>query len=564
MCNEHRFFAGGSIAWSGFVKAVALVPAWLLALALPSCGALAQEPLQALPGFAELEAAGATIGAIHIVNRDIFDTDRPDEDKALFRWANALHIQTRRSVIERALLFKPGEPLVVRLIEESERVLRATRYLYDVSLRPLAYRHGVVDIVVETRDTWTLDPGLSVGRSGGANSSSVSLREYNLLGSGVSLSLGRSSNVDRSGNEFQISNERAFGGRTALRYSRANNSDGKRQAVSVAQPFYALDAPWAAGVSAAKDDRIDAVYNAGTVVGQYRHRQNLAEAYAGRSLGRTDGWVQRWSVGVSRQDDAYALEAGLVAPPELPPSERLVAPFVRYELIEDRYEKLQNRNQIGQPEFFALGLASTLQLGRAFTALGSSREAWLYSALVSRGFEPARDHTLLASASLSGQYGGGQVRRQRLGAQAQYYLPQGPHWLFYAAAAGDRLTNPDPAETLLLGGDNGLRGYPLRYQSGTRRALFTLEERAYSDVYVYRLFRVGGAAFFDTGRAWGGNNANTNTVQPGWLGSAGVGLRIFSVRAAFSNVLHLDLAFPLDPDSNVKRAQFVVKTKASF
>lgn len=32
----------------------------------------------------------------------------------------------------------------------------------------------------------------------------------------------------------------------------------------------------------------------------------------------------------------------------------------------------------------------------------------------------------------------------------------------------------------MLGGDNGLRGYPLRYQVGTTNALITLEERFYS------------------------------------------------------------------------------------
>lgn len=534
----------------------------LLAWVLP-CAVWAQELAQPPPRtFKELEAAGATIGAIRIINRDIFDTEDPKEDYRVFRWANALHIQTRAGVIERALLFKSGEPVVARLIEESERVLRSTRYLYDVNLRASAVHDGVVDIDVETRDSWTLDPGLSAGRSGGTNSSSINLREYNLLGTGMSVSLGHSSNVDRSSNEFQISNDRAFGSWTSVSYSRAQNSDGQREAVSVARPFYALDTGWAAGVSASKDDRIDPIYNAGEVVSQYRHRQSLVEASGGWSLGRVEGWVQRYSVGLNRQDDAFALEPGRVAPAQLPPDETLVAPFVRYELIEDRFERLENRNQIARPEFFALGLATTWQLGRAFTGLGSSRDAWLYSGTVSKGFEPAPRHTLLASAALSGQYSGGQVRRQRLGGQAQYYLPQSPQWLFYAAAAGDTLRNPGPTDALLLGGDNGLRGYPLRYQSGTRRALFTLEERAYTDVYVWRLFRLGGAAYFDAGRAWGGDNVNT--VQPGWLKSAGVGLRIFSVRAAFSNVLHVDLAFPLDPDSNVKRVQFLVKTKASF
>jgi hypothetical protein len=316
---------------------------------------------------------------------------------------------------------------------------------------------------------------------------------------------------------------------------------------------------------ASNDDRIESLYNAGNVVSQYRHREKQAEVFGGWSAGLVDGWVRRWSLGVSLQDVAYAPEPGRAAPSPLPPDERLVAPFVRYELIEDRFERELNRNLIGRPEFFALGLASTIQLGRASTGLGSSRNAWLYSATVSRGFEPAADHTLIVAAKLSGQLSDGHARHQRLGAQAQYYQQQGKRWLFFAGASADMLTGVDPVEVLLLGGDNGLRGYPLRYQSGTRRALFTVEERFYTDLYVWRLFRVGGAAFFDLGRAWGGADIGaTNTVNPGWLGNVGVGLRIVSARAAFSNVLHVDVALPLNATPDIKKVQFLVKTKASF
>ncbi len=539
-----------------------------------SLSAHAQEPVQdptqdavpalpqTVPTLSELEALGATIGEIRILNRDIFDAADPKEDKLLFRWANALHIQTRVGVIERALLFKRGEKLSVSVIDETERVLRQTRYLYDVHIRVVAYRDGVADIEVRTRDTWTLDLSVSAGRTGGANSSSLKLVEYNLLGSGVSLSYGRAKNVDRSSNEFQFSNERAFGGWTALSYSHATNSDGKRDAASIAQPFYALDTSWAAGLKASRDDRIDSIYNGGIVASQYRHRDNQAEVFGGWSAGRVDGWVRRTSIGLSWQHDTYLLEPGLLPPAQLPQDEKLVAPFVRVELIEDRFEKVKNRNLIDRTEFFALGFASTLQLGRATTGLGSSRDAWLYSASVSRGFEPLSDHTLLASAAISGQYSGSGVRRQRVGGQTQYYLPQSQRWLFYASASGDMLTRPDAADTLLLGGDNGLRGYPLRYQSGTRRALFTLEERLYTDLYLYRLFRIGGAVYFDSGRAWGG--IGQNNVNSEWLRNAGLGLRIFNTRAAFSNVLHVDIASPIDSDSNVKKVQFLVKTRASF
>ena len=527
-----------------------------------SWAVLAAEPSQPALSFAELEAAGARVGEVRVRTGEIFDTEDPKEDKLLFRWANALHIQTRASVIERALLFKSGDPLSVALIEETERLLRRARYLYDVQIRPAAFHDGVVDIDVLTRDTWSLDPGFSAGRSGGVNSSGIRLKEYNLLGTGTSLSFGRSNTVDRSSNEFQFSNDRAFGSWTALNYSLARNSDGRRDAASVVRPFYALDTRWAAGITASRDNRIDALYNDGNVVSEYRHRQQQAEVFGGWSPGRVEGWVQRFSLGISLLDDSFALEPGRVMSSSLPTDEKLVSPFFRYELIEDRYEKKQNRNLIARPEFFALGLASTVQLGWASTGLGSTRDALLYSGSVSRGFEPAPAHTLIAAATLSGQFWGGQVRRQRLGTQATYYLPQDKHWLFYAAAAGDMLSNPAAADTLLLGGDNGLRGYPLRYQSGVRRALFTVEERVFTDLYVWRLFRIGGAAFFDAGRAWGGSNINT--LNPGWLSNAGFGLRILSARAAFSNVLHLDVAFPLNTTADLKKVQFLLKTKTSF
>lgn len=531
----------------------------LLALATPARANGDEPPAKS---FAALEAAGVRIGEITVRAEDIFDTSDSREDNWLFRLANKLHIQTRPEVIERALLFKRGEPVSVRLIEETERLLRGNRYLYEVKFVPLAVHDGVVDIEVVTRDTWSLDAGANASRAGGANTSGIHIAEYNLLGTGTTVTLGRSKNVDRTSTSIGFSNSRAFGTWTNLSASHAVNSDGTRDAVSAIRPFYALDARWAAGVSGAQDDRIESVYQGGSIISQYRHRQNQGEVFAGWSNGLVNGWVNRYSLGVSVQDDAYQPEAGLVAPALLPPDRKLRAPFVRWELTQDRFDRELNRNLIGRPEFFSLGLNATVQLGYATKSLGSSDNALLYNASVSRGFEPRADDTLIATAKLSGQYLNGQVQRQRLGAQAQYYLPQSPRWLFYAAGSLDTLTRPDPDEALVLGGEDGLRGYPLRYQSGTHRALFTVEERFYTDLYVWRLFRVGGAAFVDVGRAWGGEM--TNSSNPGWLGNAGVGLRIVNARSAFSNVLHIDIAMPLNSAADVKKLQLLVKTRTSF
>jgi len=528
---------------------------------VPTRGA-AQTVATALPSFAELEAAQARIGEVRVRSADVFDTADPNEDWAIFRWANAIHIQTRASVVENALLFKRGDPVSVTVIEETERLLRGTRYLYDVQIRPVAYQDGVVDIEVLTRDSWSLIPGISASRAGGANSSGIRLREYNFLGTGTTLGIGHSSDVDRTSNQLALANDRVFGTWTAMNLSLSSNSDGYRYAASVVRPFYSLDASWAAGGSAVKDSRIEALYNAGNVVSEYRHRQDQAEVFGGWSRGRVDGWVQRYSIGVSLLDNTYELEPGRVAPPALNQDERLIGPFVRYELIEDRYARLVNRDLIETPEFFLLGLAARVQLGWASTALGSSHDALLYDAAVSRGFEPSPDDTLLTSASLSGRYADGRVSKQLFGVGAKYYAAQGRRWVFYGAASGDMQTHPDVLDTLLLGGDNGLRGYPLRYQAGDKRALLTLEERLYSNVFILNLFRVGAAAFADVGRAWGGPHVNVG--NPGWLADAGVGLRISSVRASTRDVVHVDLAFPFNATPDIKKVQVLVKARTSF
>jgi hypothetical protein len=554
---------GAQVRASALPAVVAMLARGLvLVLALQRVVWATEAPQAPPPSWAELEAAGARIGEIRIQARDIFDLEDPKEDYLLFRWANALHIQTRPSVIERSLLFKSGDPVSVHVIEETERLLRNNRYLYDVAMKPVAYRDGVVDIEVTTRDAWTLELGLSAGRSGGENTSGVRISDYNILGTGVALSFGRSNDVDRTSNEFQFNNQHAFGGWTTLNFTHSANSDGGRDAFAVVRPFYERDARWAAGVTASKDDRIDAIYNAGEVASEYRHRQDRGEVFGGWSRGLVDGWVRRYSLGMNYQDDAYATEPGRVAPGELPPDEKLVGPFVRFQLIEDLYRKEQNRNLIGRPEYFDFGLSSTVQLGWASTALGSSLDALLYSASISRGFEPAPEQTLIASGAISGQLVDGQVRRQYLGGRAEYYVPQGRRWLFYTAASADVLTEPGPVDELLLGGENGLRGYPLRYQSGTRRALFTVEERFYTDLYIWRLFRIGGAGFYDIGRAWGGDNINAD--NPGWLSNVGAGLRIVSARAAFGTVVHLDIAVPLNATGDIEKVQFLVTTKASF
>ena len=111
--------------------------------------------------------------------------------------------------------------------------------------------------------------------------------------------------------------------------------------------------------------------------------------------------------------------------------------------------------------------------------------------------------TLLLAGDFSGRLESGTLRNGIADAAVRYYVEQSKNWLFFTTLLGTKGWNLDLDNQILLGGDNGLRGYPLRYQSGTARALFTLEQRYFTDWYPFRLLRVGGAVFFDAGRTWG-------------------------------------------------------------
>ena len=421
-----------------------LVNRWIALCALVLAGSVAaQQADSALPSFAELEAAGARVGEIRVVPKDIFDTSDPAEDYALFRLANRLHIQTREGVIRRAILFQPGDPVSVRAIEETERLLRSNGYLYEVSLRPVAVRDGLVDIEVVTRDTWSLNVGAGVSRSGGANASNAELSDENLFGTGTRLALKRSNTVDRSSSSIAYGNDRAFGTRASVALSHADNSDGQASSISVVRPFYALDTRWTAGVAAASDDRIDAVYSSGVIASQYRVKRSQAQVFGGWSSGLVDGWVQRRTVGWSWSKVSYGAEPGLIAPASLPGDDKLVGPYVRYDLIEDRFNREINRNLVGRPEFFAVGLNASVQLNGVSKALGSSRDTVLYAASVSQGFEPLPEHTLITRASLAGDLSRrwqprSQCRRPVLPApeQAAPVLRRGSGGLDHAGGSG--------------------------------------------------------------------------------------------------------------------------------
>ncbi|MDY0067888.1 MAG: phosphoethanolamine transferase domain-containing protein [Steroidobacteraceae bacterium] len=90
----------------------------------------------------------------------------------------------------------------------------------------------------------------------------------------------------------------------------------------------------------------------------------------------------------------------------------------------------------------------------------------------------------------------------------------------------------------------------MMYSRARCRALLTLEERFYSSWQPLKLFNVGAAVFVDAGRSWG---QDEHAATPaGWLEDVGVGLRLGSARSGLGNVLHIDLAMPLNRTNDIE------------
>lgn len=516
-----------------------------------------------VPDDATLEAAGARIGKVVIRALDVFDTSRPDENTWLFRSANRLHINTRESTIADRLLFREGDVYQGRLLEETERLLRDTRYLYDAAVRPVRYADGVVDVEVVTRDVWTLNPGVSFGRKGGESTSGFEIEELNLFGRGSQINLKRKNEVDRTIDTIRYIDRQLGSTWWALELEHSNFSDGGARRFLLERPFYALDTRRAGGVSLYDTDRIDTRYDRGERVGEYFVDNRFRSAWYGFSGGLQGRFVTRWSVGVTSDERVFDPVQGGRFKTVVPRDRKLVYPWAEVEWLENDFRAVRNRDQIERTEDFQYGWRAGMRLGYSTTGLDADRNAVVFTSHASKGLELSDKSSLLFAGSLDGRYEEGNFADTLLSASARYYHRQSERRLFYAGLSVDAGEKLDADRELMLGGDTGLRGYPLRYQGGQGRWLMTLEQRFFTDWYPFRLVHVGAAAFVDVGGTWGRDpfaSSNTHKV----LSDVGVGLRLGNSRSGLGNVLHIDFAFPVNGDKSLKSMQVTVETKRSF
>jgi hypothetical protein len=544
-------------ARAGRLRRASLVAAML---GLGATG-VAQETLD----LAALEARNAVFGTINITVEDVFDTSDPSEDKWLYRFANRVHMQSKRVAVRNILVFAPGDSFAARLLDESARALRATGFIADARVEARSYDEATntVQVDVFVKDSWSLSPDLKLSRNGGVNEYGIGVSEDNLFGMGKRLSVAFTSDVDRDESYFEYFDRNVGGTRARLSALYTDASDGGRKGLGIGRPFFSLDSRWSVESSSLDDERVDSIYGLGEVIDEFSHDLNQTTIRGGWSRGLVDGRTFRWLTGMNLEEDRFSAAPDFADPLLLPEDRKLVYPWVGFQIVADDFREMSELNNIGRTEDVQVGLDFSVIVGRADERYGSDRTADVLHASVHKGWEPGGSgHLFLLDMSASARHEDVGIRNAMLEVSARYFRRNLEKHLFLTSLTAVVANQLDLDNQVLIGGDSGMRGYPLRFQSGERSAVLTFEQRFFTDLYLFRLIRVGYAVFLDVGRVWGADARGTPNL--GTLYDVGVGLRLTSPRAAHRAIVHIDLAFPIDPQGNVDTFQLTVEKRSSF
>lgn len=528
-------------AWKTTVAGMALAAHLAPAAATGPCterftgSQLRNAEVAEIEGWALEADAEYTVASIRIVRQQIFNTDDADENRRMFRLANRWHTHTREGTIRTLLLFGDGDKVDIGRLAETERALRAKRFLYDARVIANRMCGNDVDIVVVTRDVWSLLPTASVTRTGGENEYDLGMSEHNIFGTGVEVDAEVFKTLDRSGASAGFANSNLGNSRVGLGLRIENADDGDGVLAFIGQPFYALDARRAWNVTATASESRRRLYDAGEETASFGLDYRRAALSRGWSKGLMEGFANRLSLGVTFEEWAFHDVPGAL--PDLEDRE-FAYPFVAFQRIGDDFSKVRNLNRVQTTEDVFLGRQYDLLLG-----LSPRRGHVVYNAAFrdGRGFRGEVADILLYGAQVSGFWNREAGRAENLIAQvwARYRRTQTPRWGLFVDAEATVTDQLTPDQQILSGGDTGMRGYPNRFQAGSHRFRITAEERYYSGIYLWRVVRIAGAVFVDIGGA--SDSARDNPV----LANAGFGLRFESTRTDRSRVYHIDFAFPL-------------------
>jgi hypothetical protein len=334
-----------------------------------------------------------------------------------------------------------------------------------------------------------------------------------------------------------------------------NNSDGKGHQFRIGFPFYKLAAQRAWGLESLALHQETSNYVEGEVTHKIGVETKQDSIFYGWSQSKTPQLTERYRLGWQQESRHYFPTH---SNPELQPESKQAYPWISYELLENHYIERENFKTMGRTEDISLGQQFLIEAGFLHPKFGADDSYLKLLSRYSKGYSPTSNQLSLVTADTTAWVGDGSYRGLRANLKAEWNLYNDSWASWHLSGEWHTADNLQHGEQLLLGGNNGLRGYPTGFRSGEHSALVSAERRFYFKKNLFGVAKLGAAAFIDAGTTWGtGQRAD-------WFGDAGVGLRIIPTRSSSGKIISVDLAIPFSAKGKIDQFQILVGTGAEF
>ncbi|MBS2016730.1 MAG: hypothetical protein JST00_27850 [Deltaproteobacteria bacterium] len=563
------------------LRRLSLAPALVLALSLPRV-AVAQTTRVASErsayeeqridtaliksgGEIDPEPEGKIVEDVEIVVLEVVEVDDPAP-----RFLNVFHTTTRKSILRREVLVKPGEAYHQYRVDETVRSLRTFQQMSLVIAVPLkGSAKDRVKVLLVTKDVWSLRANfdIKVG-SAGLDLLRFEPTERNIAGtldSGVTRFEMFPETITLGGIYLspRFTSHRLFWQTEAnVMFNRdSGHPEGSYGRLILATPQYSVDTKtlWSLNTSwnnvyvrryvgaRLADFEARSTPEPTLVPDKYHARELTETAMLVRSFGR----AHKLDLGVGAELsvrryvglDPARYDAAVVDEyrrRRLPTSDDRAAPWVQARAYEGRFLRIHDFDVLGFEEDYRLGYDVWMRAYPVTRALGSSRN-FLGLAGAAQYVAPLGDGMLrgtlegLAELAVDDR----KVPTLSVAAGVQLVTPR----FGFARLVMDGVAIQRPRNYLNLrssiGGEGRLRGYPTNGFLGENLVAFNIELRT-SPIEILSC-QVGAAAFFDMGDAFDSRDIRLKS-------SAGFGLRGLFPQLD-RKVMRLDIAFPMVRDT---------------
>ncbi|HEY0789413.1 MAG TPA: hypothetical protein VGE86_12270, partial [Thermoanaerobaculia bacterium] len=120
-----------------------------------------------------------------------------------------------------------------------------------------------------TQDSWSTEPGASVGSHGGSSDWGIELKESNVFGTGRELSILYDANPDRTRKGVHVHDPAFIRPYWDADFLYTNNSDGVESRLAIRRPFFSIATPWAVELTVDDVEESQKLYAASRLTQQF-------------------------------------------------------------------------------------------------------------------------------------------------------------------------------------------------------------------------------------------------------------------------------------------------------